>query len=482
MKDQPPRARKPDRRVSIRDVAEHCRLSTATVSLVLNGQGQRFTPQTQARVRQSVEELGYRPNVLARGLRTNRTRTIGVVADQIITTPYATSMIEGVQEACWERGYLPFVVGTDGDPQRTAEAMDALVGRQVEGILVGAMYHKRVPLEPTMRGLVAVGMNVRPESGDAPSFVPDELGAAEAAVRTLVECDHQRIVHITEPPNGGLARGLRVQGYEQAMASAGLGTAALVVETEPDEEFSDGAERISHQLLDRRPATDGVLHLQRQDGGRDLPDGSPAQARHPTRPVCHRFRRPGHGRDRAAADAHHHGAAPLRDGSPGSHRPARRDRGGGLSSGDARRRRPAVPTRAPRIRWRSWPIATSSANRESAQPPAHGRHKPVTATPNDVDRVRALGADEVIDFTRADFTDVVSGYDVVLDSLGPASLENSLTVLEPCGLAIGVVGPPDPGLRRAARPTPPGVRTRSAQERRRAWTRIPQPPQDVPAS
>lgn len=249
MKDQPPRARKPDRRVSIRDVAEHCRLSTATVSLVLNGQGQRFTPQTQARVRQSVEELGYRPNVLARGLRTNRTRTIGVVADQIITTPYATSMIEGVQEACWERGYLPFVVGTNGDPQRTAEAMDALVGRQVEGILVGAMYHKRVSLEPTLRGLVAVGMNVRPESGDAPSFVPDELGAAEVAVRTLVECDHQRIVHITEPPNRGLARGLRVQGYEQAMASAGLGTTALVVETEPDEEFSDGAERISHQLL-----------------------------------------------------------------------------------------------------------------------------------------------------------------------------------------------------------------------------------------
>lgn len=67
-----------------------------------------------------------------------------------------------------------------------------------------------------------------------------------------------------------------------------------------------------------------------------------------------------------------------------------------------------------------------------------------TVRTRDVDRVRALGADEVIDFTRQDFTDVLSGYDVVLDSLGPASLEKSLTVLKPGGLAISVVGPPDP--------------------------------------
>jgi NADPH:quinone reductase-like Zn-dependent oxidoreductase len=73
-----------------------------------------------------------------------------------------------------------------------------------------------------------------------------------------------------------------------------------------------------------------------------------------------------------------------------------------------------------------------------------GAHVATTAHTNDVDSVRALGADEVIDFTQQDFTDVLSGYDVVLDSLGPASLEKSLTVLKPGGLAISVVGPPDP--------------------------------------
>lgn len=75
-----------------------------------------------------------------------------------------------------------------------------------------------------------------------------------------------------------------------------------------------------------------------------------------------------------------------------------------------------------------------------------GAYVATTAHTNDVDRVRALGADEIIDFTQQDFTHVVSGYDVVLDSLGPASLEKSLTVLKPGGLAISVVGPPDPGF------------------------------------
>ncbi len=72
-----------------------------------------------------------------------------------------------------------------------------------------------------------------------------------------------------------------------------------------------------------------------------------------------------------------------------------------------------------------------------------GAYVATTASSKDVDKVRSLGADEVIDFTQQDFTQVVSGYDVVLDSLGLASLEKSLTVLRPGGLAISVVGPPD---------------------------------------
>ncbi|WP_342660634.1 Narbonolide/10-deoxymethynolide synthase PikA2, modules 3 and 4 [Rhodococcus ruber] len=75
-----------------------------------------------------------------------------------------------------------------------------------------------------------------------------------------------------------------------------------------------------------------------------------------------------------------------------------------------------------------------------------GAYVATTAHTKDIDKVRALGADEVIDYTTTDFADVLSGYDVVLDSLGPASLEKSLTILRPGGLAISVVGPPDPSF------------------------------------
>jgi NADPH:quinone reductase-like Zn-dependent oxidoreductase len=75
-----------------------------------------------------------------------------------------------------------------------------------------------------------------------------------------------------------------------------------------------------------------------------------------------------------------------------------------------------------------------------------GAHVATTAHTKDVEKVRDLGADEVIDYTKTDFAQVLAGYDVVLDSLGPASLDKSLTVLKRGGLAISVVGPPDPSF------------------------------------
>ncbi len=75
-----------------------------------------------------------------------------------------------------------------------------------------------------------------------------------------------------------------------------------------------------------------------------------------------------------------------------------------------------------------------------------GAHVTTTARARDHDKVRALGADDTIDYTQQDFADELGGYDVVLDSLGGPNLQKSLTVLRPGGLAISVVGPPDPAF------------------------------------
>ncbi|MFQ6396589.1 NADP-dependent oxidoreductase [Nocardia sp. KC 131] len=75
-----------------------------------------------------------------------------------------------------------------------------------------------------------------------------------------------------------------------------------------------------------------------------------------------------------------------------------------------------------------------------------GAHVATTANGRDTDRLRALGADIVIDYTKQDFAQMLSGYDFVLDSLGGTNLEKSVTVVKPGGLAIGVAGPPDAGF------------------------------------
>jgi NADPH:quinone reductase-like Zn-dependent oxidoreductase len=72
-----------------------------------------------------------------------------------------------------------------------------------------------------------------------------------------------------------------------------------------------------------------------------------------------------------------------------------------------------------------------------------GAYVATTAHGNDEEKLRGLGADEVIDYTKADFAQLLSGYDIVLDSLGGDNLAKSLTLLKPGGLAISVVGPPD---------------------------------------
>ncbi|GLZ53481.1 NADP-dependent oxidoreductase [Actinomycetospora sp. NBRC 106378] len=77
-----------------------------------------------------------------------------------------------------------------------------------------------------------------------------------------------------------------------------------------------------------------------------------------------------------------------------------------------------------------------------------GAHVTVTASGHDEAKVRGFGADEFVDYRTTDFSTVLSGFDVVLDSLGGSNLEKSLTVLAPGGLAISVVGPPDPAFAR----------------------------------
>lgn len=209
-------------RVRISDVAAAAGVSTSTVSLVLNDRARRIPPETRERVRQAAVEVGYSPNTLARGLRTSRTRTIGMVTDTVASTPFAGRMVAGAQDAAREHRHLVIMVHTGMDPESEQEAIAALLDHQVDHLIYATMWHRPVP---AVEGLPAdaVYLDCYPEQGGARAVVPDDHTGGASAARELVRAGHRRIAFIdTEEPSAPIASPLRLAGLKSVLDDAGI--------------------------------------------------------------------------------------------------------------------------------------------------------------------------------------------------------------------------------------------------------------------
>ena len=211
------------KRVGIKDVAREAGVSTSTVSLVLSGKTEARIPAgTRERVHRVAAEIGYAPNSIARGLRTRRTHTIGLVLDQIATTPHAVRMIEAVQDVAREQGRLLFLVNTGSDTEVAQTAVETLLAHQVDGLVYACMWHQVVD-PPAGLPEGSVFLDARPASGGFPAVVPDDRGGAVAAVRELVAQGHRRIAYLAADEHPmPIASGLRWEGYEEVLRDAGI--------------------------------------------------------------------------------------------------------------------------------------------------------------------------------------------------------------------------------------------------------------------
>lgn len=224
------------RRPTLKDVARTAGVSVTTVSVVLNDrrEGVRVPDATRRRVQQAAEDLGYRPNILARSLRTQETRTIGFISDEVTTTPFAVGMLAAAQDEAARHGYLLFVVnlGPNAPLALQEQAIDQLAQQQVGHFIYGCMYHRVV--DPP-RGLPsdAVFLNCEASGGRHRSIVPDDRQGAYEVVSELVAAGHQRIAFLDDhrhPP----ASQLRLEGFRAALTEHGLEyQPALHVETTP---------------------------------------------------------------------------------------------------------------------------------------------------------------------------------------------------------------------------------------------------------
>ncbi|WP_249367245.1 LacI family DNA-binding transcriptional regulator [Actinomyces sp. 186855] len=200
---------------NLAEVAQRAKVSTATASLVLSGKDVgRVSRATAKRVLRAATEIGYVRNALAAGMRSGRTSCLGVVAEGVLSTPYAVDMIKAVLTAAAEHGWSVILNDTGDEGQRAHEAVQEMLSRQVDHVIQAAMYHRRVDVPSDLPDVVVLnGFADRP---GVPCVVPDETRAAFEATEHLIALGHTRIAHITDT-SGVVAVGLRLRGYRDAL-------------------------------------------------------------------------------------------------------------------------------------------------------------------------------------------------------------------------------------------------------------------------
>ena len=208
----------------IRDVAELAGVSVTTVSHVLNNTpNTRVSDETRARVQNAAKTLGYGPNRMAQALRTNRSGLIGLLSEEIATSPHAGRIILGAQNAAREHDLTLVIINTERKADGTSrrEDVQALIDRQVEAVLYATMYHRSVSLPPNLLGLPAVLIDSTDRAGIVPAVVPDEVGGAIAAVSHLIDAGHTRIGFLNNDDDVP-ATHLRLAGYRQTLERNGI--------------------------------------------------------------------------------------------------------------------------------------------------------------------------------------------------------------------------------------------------------------------
>ncbi|MDU8910698.1 LacI family DNA-binding transcriptional regulator [Aestuariicoccus sp. MJ-SS9] len=212
----------PPARVTMKDIAAHAGVSQSTVSFVLNGQqSMRISSETRKRVMDAVAELGYRPRAAGRPPKGAGVRVIGLMFDEIATSPFAAISIEGVQEEAWKHDVLVEVVMTGGDTAYENAILRKWSADRVEGVVYGAILTRPVDPPDALGKHRAVLLNCHDAEGRLPSVVPAERRGGEAAARMLIEAGHRKIAFISGE-SWMEAADQRLEGYERALRAAGL--------------------------------------------------------------------------------------------------------------------------------------------------------------------------------------------------------------------------------------------------------------------
>jgi LacI family transcriptional regulator len=215
----------PSERVTLYDVAAAAGVSTATASKALNDTG-RMSAETRDRIRRVAQDLGFRPNSLARSLTRKRSFTVGLLTDDTYGR-FTLPVMAGISEGLIDHGVSVFLCTVEDNPDLAKIHVDAMLDKQVDGIIAtGKRIDKPLPVDLSHLAVPVVYALTQGPT-DAVTLAPDDRQGALGAVEHLVARGRRRITHITGPGSFRVVQE-RAAAYADALGAAGLAVADIM--------------------------------------------------------------------------------------------------------------------------------------------------------------------------------------------------------------------------------------------------------------
>ena len=245
--------------VRLQDVAARAGVSVKTVSNVVNGY-EHVSGSTRERVQGAIDELGYRPNLSARSLRSGRSGVIALAVPEL-DMPYFAELTRFVVQAADAHGLTVLVDQTDGLADRERLVMTGIRGHLIDGLVLSPVATDAVQLARSAGRVPIVLLGEKVTSGPVDHVAIDNVAAARLATEHLLDVGCTRVGAIGDQPDSPQGSGvatLRRKGYEEALRARGLPVDERLVMAVPAFRRGDGATAVA-TLLDAGMQPDGVF-------------------------------------------------------------------------------------------------------------------------------------------------------------------------------------------------------------------------------
>jgi DNA-binding LacI/PurR family transcriptional regulator len=178
--------------VTIEDVAELAGVSNSTVSRVLNNK-EYVREETREKVYDAVRQLGYKPSRIARSLRANASKIIGLLISDI-QNPFFTSLVRAVEDISKQNGYSLILCNTDEDPEKEEQYIDLMISERVSGVIITPTREYNCPIEKLLDvNIATVCVDRRVLDCDIDSVISDNKTSSYKLIKHLIENGHYRI-------------------------------------------------------------------------------------------------------------------------------------------------------------------------------------------------------------------------------------------------------------------------------------------------